>query len=152
MKKRAVLLAVLLSGSAMAGAPKGISGFYPSLAMFNAEGECGTGAAVVPWAGSLWAITCAPHAPYGSSDKLYEITADLRQIIRPESVRGTPACRMIHEETNQLLIGLYLIDESKNVRTIPASSARKTAEAPSGSVRRMIFGNSANLAARVVLG
>ena len=64
MKERAVLLAVLLSGSSMAGAPKEVSGIYPSLAMFNTEGECGTGA-VVPWEGSLWAITYAPHAPYG---------------------------------------------------------------------------------------
>ncbi len=118
MKKNAVLLAVLWPLSAFASAPQEVAGIYPSLAMFNAEGECGTGA-VVPWAGSLWAITYAPHAPYGSSDKLYEITPDLRQIIRPESVGGTPACRMIHEETNQLLIGPYLIDESKNVRVIP---------------------------------
>jgi hypothetical protein len=118
MKKNAVLLAVLWPLSAFASAPQEVAGIYPSLAMFNAEGECGTGA-VVPWAGSLWAITYAPHAPYGSSDKLYEITPNLRQIIRPESVGGTPACRMIHEETNQLLIGPYLIDESKNVRVIP---------------------------------
>ena len=118
MKERAVLLAVLLSGSSMAGAPKEISGIYPSLAMFNTEGECGTGA-VVPWEGSLWAITYAPHAPYGSSDKLYEIAPNLQQIIRSESVGGTPAGRMIHEETNQLLIGPYLIDKEKNVRVIP---------------------------------
>ena len=118
MKKTALLIAIFWPLCAFAGTPKEISGIYPSLAMFNAEGECGTGA-VVPWAGSLWAITYAPHAPYGSSDKLYEITPDLQQIIRPESVGGTPACRMIHEETNQLLIGPYLIDESKNVRTIP---------------------------------
>lgn len=30
-----------------------VDGIYPHLAMFNGEGECGTGA-VVPWAGSLW--------------------------------------------------------------------------------------------------
>lgn len=118
MKKRALLFAVLWPFCGLASAPKEISGIYPSLAMFNEEGECGTGA-VVPWAGSLWAITYAPHAPYGSSDKLYEITANLEQIIRPESVGGTPACRMIHEASNQLLIGPYLIDSKKNVRAIP---------------------------------
>ncbi len=118
MKRKALLAAVLWPLCCLASTPKEISGIYPSLAMFNEEGECGTGA-VVPWAGSLWVMTYAPHAPYGSSDKLYEITADLKQIIRPESVGGTPACRMIHEASNQLLIGPYLIDSKKNVRAIP---------------------------------
>ena len=117
MKKYAALLAVLWPLSAFARPPQEVAGVYPSLAMFNAEGECGTGT-VVPWAGSLWAITYAPHAPYGSSDKLYEITPDLQQIVRPESVGGTPACRMIHEASKQLLIGPYLIDKSKNVKAI----------------------------------
>ena len=58
--------------------------------MFNNEGECGTGA-VVPWADRLWVITYGPHLPFGSSDKLYEITSDLKQVVRPESVGGTPA-------------------------------------------------------------
>ena len=70
--------------------PLQVSGIYPSLAMFNNEGECGTGA-VVPWADRLWVITYAPHKPKGSSDKLYEITPDLEQIVRPESIGGTPA-------------------------------------------------------------
>jgi|GEM_PF-6714471 len=70
--------------------PRSVSGIYPSLAMFNQEGECGTGA-VVPWAGRLWIITYGPHRPFGSSDKLYEITPELTQIIRPESIGGTHA-------------------------------------------------------------
>ena len=98
--------------------PVEISGIYPHLAMFNHEGECGVGA-VVPWAERLWVITYGPHLPFGSSDKLYEITHDLRQIIRRESVGGTPACRMIHEETGQLLIGPYVINEEREVRVIP---------------------------------
>lgn len=99
------------------GSPRQVSGIYPSLAMFNKEGECGTGA-VVPWADRLWAITYGPHCPFGSSDKLYEITPDLKQIVRSESVGGTPADRMIHKETNQLLIGPYVIDDKRNVRVI----------------------------------
>ena len=99
------------------GDPVEISGIYPHLAMFNNEGECG-GGAVVPWADRLWVITYGPHCPWGSSDKLYEITPDLRQIIRPESVGGTPAGGMIHDETGQLLIGPYLIDEKGKVRMI----------------------------------
>ena len=92
-----------------------VSGIYPHLTMFNDEGECGTGA-VVPWANRLWTITYAPHRPNGSSDKLYEITPELKQIIRPESIGGTPANRMIHRESKQLFIGPYVIDRSGNVR------------------------------------
>ncbi|MCF2494440.1 hypothetical protein [Dyadobacter chenhuakuii] len=93
------------------------SGIYPHLAMYNNEGECGTGA-VVGWAGKLWAITYAPHLPFGSSDKLYEIGTDLTQTVRPESIGGTPANRMIHQESNQLFIGPYAIDGKGNVKTI----------------------------------
>jgi hypothetical protein len=97
--------------------PRQVSGIYPSLAMFNEENECGTGA-VVPWVDRLWVITYGPHLPYGSSDKLYEITPNLRQIIRPESVGGTHANRMIHRESQQLIIGPYFIDTQRNVRAI----------------------------------
>ncbi len=99
-----------------------ISGVYPHLACYNNEGECGTGA-VVPWAGSLWIITYGPHLPFGSSDKLYQITPDLQQSIRPESVGGTPAARMIHKETDQLFIGSYAIDNKGNVRVISLKDA-----------------------------
>ncbi|MEZ0388500.1 MAG: hypothetical protein ACAI34_15615, partial [Verrucomicrobium sp.] len=109
-----------LASSLRAAEPANISGIYPGLAMFNNEGECGTGA-VVPWADRLWAITYAPHQPNGSSDKLYEITPDLQQIVRPESVGGTPANRMIHRESNQLFIGPYAIDAERKVRVIPPS-------------------------------
>lgn len=101
-----------------AAEPVTISGIYPQLAMFNNEGECGTGA-VVPWANRLWVITYGPHLPYGSSDKLYEITPDLEQIIRAESIGGTPANRLIHAESNQLAIGPYLIGSEGQVRVIP---------------------------------
>ena len=74
---------------------------------------------MVPWADRLWVITYGPHLPYGSSDKLYEITPDLQQIVRPESVGGTPANRMIHKESNQLIIGPYLIGAEREVRIIP---------------------------------
>ncbi len=104
----------------LAETPRQISGIYPSLAMFNLEGECGTGA-VVPWADRLWVLTYAPHQPKGSSDKLYEITPDKQQIIRPESIGGTPANRMIHRESNQLFMGPYAIAAEGTVRAIPYS-------------------------------
>ena len=98
--------------------PDNISGIYPRLAYYNNEGECGTGA-VVPWADRLWVITYGPHLPNGSSDKLYEVTPDYRQIVREESIGGTPANRMIHKESNQLFIGPYAIDQTGKVRAIP---------------------------------
>ena len=114
------VLGLLLAGTLtpVAAAPQEWSGIYPELAYFNNEGECGTGA-VVPWADRLWVITYGPHLPYGSSDKLYEITPDLRQIVRPESVGGTPANRMLHKESNQLIIGPYFIGAEREVRVIP---------------------------------
>ncbi len=113
------LLATLASLTVSAAEmPPQRSGIYPSLAYFNDEGECGTGA-VVPWADRLWVVTYGPHKPYGSSDKLYEITPELQQIVRPESVGGTPANRMLHPESKQLIIGPYFIDADRKVRVIP---------------------------------
>ncbi len=116
-----------------AAAPRGLSGIYPHLAMFNNEGECGTGA-VVPWAGRLWVVTYAPHMPRGSSDKLYEITPALEQIIRPESIGGTPANRMIHRESQQLFIGPYAVDARGAVRAIPYA---KMFGRPTGNARHL---------------
>jgi hypothetical protein len=105
-----------------------ISGVYPHLTaysqshksgLFNATGsdECGIGA-VVPWAGKLWMITYAPHRPEGSEHKLYSIDDRMRMTIHPESVGGTPAARMIHVESEQLLLGHYVIDRTGKVRVI----------------------------------
>ncbi|NLF39067.1 hypothetical protein GX586_06450, partial [bacterium] len=112
--------------------PLCISGIYPHLALFNGpdEGECGIGA-IVPWAGKLWAITYGPHFPHGSPDKLWAIDKDLRLEARPESVGGTPACRMVHRESSQLFIGPYAIHSSGAVRTIDITklAGRQTAVA-----------------------
>ncbi|MDB6074699.1 MAG: hypothetical protein JWO89_2339, partial [Verrucomicrobiaceae bacterium] len=117
MNKMLALSFCALTLPLVAVEPVSLSGIYPELAMFNNEGECGTGA-VVPWAGKLWVVTYAPHMPKGSSDKLYEIGKDMRQTVRPESVGGTPANRMIHRESNQLFIGPYVIDAQAGVRVI----------------------------------
>ncbi len=114
----AFIIALGLAGISFADQARSISGIYPQLATFNNEGECGTGA-VVPWADRLWVVSYGPHLPYGSSDKLYEITPDLKQIVRPESIGGTPADRLIHRESQQLILGPYLIDAQRNVRVIP---------------------------------
>ena len=95
--------------------PLQISGIYPHLASFNGDRECGIGA-VVPWAGRLWWTTYPPHARHGSSDKLYSIDSEMELTIHPESVGGTHANRLIHRESNQLLIGPYVIDDRGHVR------------------------------------
>lgn len=110
-----------------------VSGIYPHLAMFNDEGECGTGA-VVPWADKLWVVTYAPHKPSGSSDKLYEISRSLGQRTRAESIGGTPANRMVHRESQQLFIGPYAIDSQGQVRVIPYS---KMFGRPTGNARHL---------------
>lgn len=127
------LLPFLLAASLVRAEPLQLSGIYPSLAFFNNEDECGTGA-VVPWADRLWVVTYAPHSPKGSSDKLYEITPDLQQIVRPESIGGTPANRMIHRESNQLFIGPYAIAADRSVRAIPFSEMYGR---PTGNARHL---------------
>ena len=123
----------LLAATPVLAEPIQLSGIYPHLAYYNNEGECGTGA-VVPWANRLWVVTYAPHQPLGSSDKLYEITPDLELIIRPESIGGTPANRMIHDESQQLFIGPHAIDAQGKVRTIPLKTMPGR---PTGNARHL---------------
>ncbi len=118
MSRLLVLILIINAAFVASAAPRNVSGIYPHLAMFNEEGECGSGA-VVPWAGRLWAVSYAPHKPTGSTDKLYEITPQLEQVIHPESIGGTPANRMIHRESGQLFIGPYAIGSDGSVRVIP---------------------------------
>ena len=95
-----------------------ISGVNPELHTFNREGECGTGA-VVPWAGSLWHISYAPHMPNTSTDLLYEVKPDFTRVIHKDvSIGGTPANRIIHKESNQLFIGPYAISADKQIRVM----------------------------------
>ena len=98
--------------------PLSVSGIYPGFATFNGEGECGIGA-VVPWAGRLWWITYPPHMTKGSPDKLYSVKPDMSDFtLHAESVGGTHACRMIHKESNQLIIGPYFISAEGKVRVV----------------------------------
>lgn len=71
------------------------------------------------WAGKLWSTTYTSHALGRSSDKLFAILPDMSLEIRPESVGGTSACRMIHRESRQLFIASYAIDEEGRVRVVP---------------------------------
>ena len=102
-----------------------ISGTYPHLTVFSGSGECGIGA-VAAWAGKLWFMTYPPHQPEGSDDKLYSVDADLKLSVHPASVGGTHAGRMVHRESDQLILGPYFIDRTGT------SSARKTARPACG--------------------
>jgi hypothetical protein len=127
--RRLAVLATLLASQASAEQPSreplNVSGIYPHLTVFNSdpkrerpEMECGLGAAV-PWAGKLWSTTYTSHALGRGNDKLFAIRPDMSLEVRPESVGGTSACRMIHRESRQLFIASYAIDEAGKVRVIP---------------------------------
>ena len=122
----------------MSGTRK-IAGIYPHLTAYSqsrkdgkffkdGHQECGIGG-IIPWADNLWMITYAPHKPRGSDHKLYSIDKNMTMTIHAESVGGTPAARMIHEESKQLFIGHYVIDARGKVRAISPSKmpARVTA-------------------------
>ena len=116
-----------------------IAGIYPHLTAYSqsrkdgkffkgGHKECGIGG-IIPWADNLWMITYAPHKPRGSDHKLYSIDKNMTMTIHAESVGGTPAGRMIHEESKQLFIGHYVIDDRGKVRSMSPSKmpARVTA-------------------------
>lgn len=141
-----IFCSIFYSGVAYAQSdkPLKISGVYPHLATFN-EGwpkneqevrkggqgyENGIGA-ITPWANKLWMVTYSPHEPKGSADKLYSIDNNLNVTIHPESIGGTPANRMIHKESKQLITSNYFIDAAGKVRVVPFSvmPGRMTANA-----------------------
>ena len=124
-------LSVTVFDNAYAESYKVFSGIYPHLATMNTgRSECGIGA-VAAWAESLWYVTYPSHSPRGSGDKLYQLLPGYHLRVRPESVGGTNANRMIHTPSNQLIIGYHFIDAHGTVRTIQVSKmpGRMTANA-----------------------
>lgn len=109
---------------------RNISGIYPHLTTYahnRANGqykfgdECGIGAIAV-WNDKLYMVNYAAHCPKGSEHNLYILDKNKNMEIYTGSIGGTPAARMIHQESSQLLIGHYLIDERGNIRTIPITT------------------------------
>ena len=101
--------------------PPPISGIYPHLSISTAnQTESGIGA-VVPWADRLYAINYfAAGYNVDGVQHLFEIDADLNMVPRGlPFYGGSIASRMIHDATNQLLIGPYFIDAARNIRQIP---------------------------------
>jgi hypothetical protein len=104
-----------------------ISGIYPHLTSYaharengtyDFGNECGIGGLAV-WNEKLYMINYAAHEPKGSEHKLYIIDKDKNMEVFQGSIGGTPAARMIHQESNQLLIGPYVVSSSGEVRVIP---------------------------------
>ncbi len=120
--KKSIILKIILAVLALPSlAEEEYSGIYPHLAVFNDGTECGIGT-VVPWADRLWITTYSAHVLVGKTDRLFEISSDLRNIQeRPELGGSTPTGRLIHKESNQLFIGSYAIDSNGGVREIPVS-------------------------------
>lgn len=98
-----------------------ISGVLPHLAVradhFPARSETGIGA-LMPWADRLWFVTYVAHKTgSGGGTGLFYVDDDLQLHKHPASVVGTYANRMIHHESDQLIIGPHVIDPEGDVRT-----------------------------------
>jgi hypothetical protein len=80
--------------------------------------ESGVGA-LMAWADKLWAVTylSEPKPHMGSGTGLYVIDEKLN-IQKLHVSNGTYANRMLHEPSNQIIIGPYIIDMQGNVRII----------------------------------
>lgn len=87
--------------------------------------ESGIGA-LIPWADKLWMIGYVAHIQ-GSGIGLYEISDNMTMVKRPESITGTFANRMIHNPSEQAIIGPYFIDKLGNVRTCKELSKHRLA-------------------------
>jgi len=72
----------------------------------------------MPWANRLWFVTyVASKSGSGDGTGLFSIDDNLTLAKHPASTVGTYANRIIHKESNQLIIGPHAIDIEGNVRT-----------------------------------
>lgn len=98
-----------------------LSGVLPHLAVkaehFPHRTETGIGA-LMPWADRLWFVTYVAHkSGSGGGTGLFFVDDELTLTKHPESVVGTYANRMVHHESDQIVIGPHVIDTQGNVRT-----------------------------------
>jgi len=106
-----------------------IHGVFPNLTILGTSdkdrSESGIGA-LIPWADKLWMIGYVAHI-HGSGIGLYEISDNMTMVKHPESVTGTFANRMIHNPSEQAIIGPHFIDKHGNVRTCKELSKHRLA-------------------------
>lgn len=99
-----------------------INGIIPGLTRkggHTPRTEAGIGA-LMPWADRLWFVTYPASGPTsGTGMGLFSIDDQFEVTMHPDSVGGTYANRMIHDETDQLIIGPHLITAEGEVRTVP---------------------------------
>jgi hypothetical protein len=107
--------------------PVQVGGVFPHMTVMapgvGSDSETGIGA-LVAWADRLWAIGYVAHVK-GTGIGLYEIGADMSFRLRPESVTGTFANRLVHWESRQAFIGPHAIDPEGRVRTIEALKSHR---------------------------
>lgn len=109
--------------------PIQVNGVFPSLTILGSSdktrSESGIGA-LIPWADKLWMIGYVAHIK-GSRLGLYEISDDMTMVKHPQSVTGTYANRMIHNDSEQAIIGPHFIDKTGKVRTSTELSKHRLA-------------------------
>ncbi len=95
-----------------------IHGIFPHTSISgNLEQRSETGiGALIPWANKLWAVGYVAHI-FGSGIGLYEMDENMNFNKHPESITGTYANRMMHDPTDQAIIGPHIIDKTGHVRT-----------------------------------
>jgi hypothetical protein len=101
--------------------PINVSGVFPHLSVKGAHQpartETGVGA-LMPWADRLWFVTYVSSGPgSGGGTGLFYVDDDLDLTRHPASRVGTYANRIIHAESDQLIIGPHAIDSRGKVRT-----------------------------------
>lgn len=120
-----LLLIWLLTVKIVAGqgdyVPIQVNGIFPGLSS-RAESspvrsEAGIGA-LMPWADRLWMVTYLSVHNAGSGTGLYEIFPNNLTMVQREEHNCTYANRLLHAPTNQIIIGPYIIDSERNIRTI----------------------------------
>lgn len=109
--------------------PININGVFPNLTILGVSdkgrSESGIGA-LVPWADKLWMIGYVAHIQ-GQGLGLYEIADNMTMTKHPQSVTGTYANRLIHNPSEQAIIGPHFIDKNGAVRTSQELSKHRLA-------------------------
>src|SRR5687767_744029 len=105
-----------------------IGGIFPHLSVVSEHeprSEAGIGA-LVPWADRLWFVGYVAHIA-GAGLGLFEVDATMAMRRHPASVTGTFANRLIHNPSNQAIIGPHIIDTKGVVRTFPEMAKHRLA-------------------------
>ena len=105
-----------------------VDGIFPHLSILSEHdprSEAGIGA-LVPWADRLWFVGYVAHIA-GAGLGLYEVDVSLNMRRNPASVTGTFANRLIHNPSNQAIIGPHIIDTKGIVRTFPEMAKHRLA-------------------------